>query len=175
MMASLRHGLVALGLALGACTDLYDYDPATAGEAEEGTRAPRAKSPAQFVRGIYADVVGRAPERYDFSLRIDGQEALRFPLDEEAQLVDVLDGLGDSQPMRNLIAKGLLHSAEVSIPDKASVDPVEFITDQFRTLLGRDPNPYELATFTDEWRLQPAVGPRTIIRAIVGSREYQSQ
>lgn len=175
MMASIRHGLAALALALGACTDLYDYDPATAGEAEEGTRAPRAKSPAQFVRGIYADVVGRAPERYDFALRIDGQEVLRFPLDEEAQLVGALDGLGDSQPMRNLIAKGLLHSAEVTVPDKAAVDPTEFITEQFRTLLGRDPNPYELAAFTTEWQREPAVGPRTILRAILGSREYQSQ
>jgi hypothetical protein len=166
--------LLAAALVLG-CTDTYDYEPTNAGETEEGGRAPRGKNPSQFVRSIYADLLGRAPESYDVVLRINGEELVRFPLDEEQQLVGTLDGIGDSLPMRNLIAKGLLHSVEVSIPEKSEVTAREFIREQFTKLLGREPNPYELAAFADAWETDPAVGPRTIIRAILGSREYQSQ
>jgi hypothetical protein len=127
------------------------------------------------VRSIYADLLGRSPESYDFILQFDGAEQFRLPLNEEAQLVSALDGIGDSQPMRNLIANGLLSGDEVSLPDKASVDAREFIRDQFRTLLGREPNPYELQLFVIEWETDPAVGPKAIIRALIGSREYQSQ
>jgi hypothetical protein len=157
-----------------ACTDTYDYDPATAGD-PESDRPPRSKSPSQFVRAVYSDLLGRSPETYDFVLQINGQEQFRFPLDEEAQLVGTLDGIGDSQPLRNLITNGILHGDEVSLPDKASVDARTFITEQFRKLLGREPNTYELAVFANEWAADPAVGPRTVIRAIIGSREYQSQ
>jgi hypothetical protein len=61
------------------------------------------------------------------------------------------------------------------MPEKASVDAREYIRDQFRRLLGREPNTYELESFAAEWASDPAVGPRTIIRAITASREYQSQ
>lgn len=174
-MTRLTPWLLALVLATAACIDTYDYDPATAGQ-DEGDRAPRGKTSSQFLRGLYADLLGRTPETFELVLKLDGVEAARFPIDEQAQLTGVLEGLGDSQPMRNLFVKGLLHSAEITIPDKASVaDPKAFIRDQFRRLLGRDPNTYELASFAGEWTSDPAVGPRTIIRAILGSREYQSQ
>jgi len=169
-----RLALLAL-LAFTACTETYDYDPATAGDEEGSDRAPRGKSPSQFIRTVYADLLGRSPETYDFILKVGGVEQFRFPLNEETQLVGTLDGIGDSQPMRNLIANGLLHSVEVSIPEKSSLDARVFIREQFTRLLGREPNPYELASFADEWAADPAVGPRTIIRAILGSREYQSQ
>jgi hypothetical protein len=166
---------LAAALAAGACTDTYEYEPATAGETE-GERQPRAKTSSQFLRGLYADVLSRTPETFEFVLRLNGAEILRFPLDEEAQLTTVLDGLGDSLPMRNLITKGLLHSTEVSIPTKTSIaDPRVYIREQFRRFLGREPNAYELEQFAGEWAKDAAVGPRTIIRAIVGSREYQSQ
>ena len=166
--------MLAAALVVG-CTDTYDYEATNAGDSEEGGRAPRGKTPSQFVRGIYADLVGRAPERYDLVVRFNGTEAFRFELDEEAQLVGALDGIGDSQPMRNLVTKGLLHSQEVTVPEKSAVDAREFIREQFTRLLGREPNPYELAVFAEAWERDSAVGPRTIIRAIVGSREYQSQ
>jgi hypothetical protein len=170
----MKRLLLLAVLAVVGCTDTYDYDSTTAGD-PEGDRVPRGKSPSQFVRSVYADLVGRAPERYDFIVRFNGTEAFRFQLDEEAQLVGALDGIGDSQPMRNLVAKGLLHSAEVTVPDKDDVIANDFIREQFTKLLGREPNPYELAVFADAWDRDPAVGPRTIIRAIIGSREYQSQ
>lgn len=170
----MRPLLLGCVLALAACTDTYDYDPAAAGEEEGGTREPRGTSPSQFVRGVYSDLVGRSPETYEQVIRFGAFE-LRFPLDEEQQLVATLDGIGDSQPMRNLITNGLLHSTEVSVPEKSAVDAPAFVREQFRKLLGREPNPYELAAFVTEWQSDAAVGPRTVIRAIVGSREYQSQ
>jgi len=168
--------LVLAGVLAVGCTDTYDYQPATAGDPEGGSREPRAKNPSQFVRSIYADLLGRSPESYDFELRIEGvQDSFRLQLDEESALVGALDGIGDSQPMRNLIANGLLAGDEISLPAKAAVEPRAFIREQFRKLLGREPNPYELQLFVDEWTADPAVGPKAIIRAIIGSREYQSQ
>jgi hypothetical protein len=167
--------IAALALAAAACTETYEYDPATAGDAE-GDHQTRGKTSSQFLRGLYADLVSRTPETFEFVVRIDGVERLRFPLDEELQLTAARDGIGDSLPMRNLVAAGLLHSTEIAIPAKASVDdPRAYIREQFRRFLGRDPNAYELAQFADEWEQDAAVGPRTIIRALVGSREYQSQ
>ncbi|HEY5950219.1 MAG TPA: hypothetical protein VIV40_32210 [Kofleriaceae bacterium] len=158
-----------------ACTDVYDYDPTSAGQPEGNERAPRGKSSSQFLRGIYADLLGRTPESYEIVIKFQGTEVFRFTADEEALLSNSLDGLGDSLPMRNLIANGILHSSEITIPDKAAVTSRDYIRDQFRRLLGREPNTYELEAFAAEWDNDPAVGPRTIIRAIIASREYQSQ
>ena len=169
-----RLALIVL-LAVACADTTYDYDPATAGDVEGGDRAPRAKTSSQFLRGLYADLLGRTPESYEFVVRVDGQPQLRIPLDEETQLSGVLDGLGDSLPMRNLIVNGLLHSSEIAVPEKTAVEPAQYVGEQFRRLLGREPNAYELGAFVDEWKQDPAVGPRTIIRAITGSREYQSQ
>jgi hypothetical protein len=167
--------LLIAALASASCTDVYDYDPATAGEAEGGERALRAKSSAQFLRGLYADLLGRTPESYEIIIRFQGTEVFRFPANEEALLSFSLDGLGDSLPMRNLIANGVLHSSEITIPAKTAVVARDYIREQFRRLLGREPNAYELEAFAAEWDADPTVGPRTIIRAIIASREYQSQ
>ncbi|TMQ03940.1 MAG: hypothetical protein E6J90_11760 [Deltaproteobacteria bacterium] len=168
--------LLLLCALAAACTTTYDYDPTSVGDAEGGDRAPRSKSSSQFLRGVYADLLGRTPQTYDFTLQVNGVTQFTLPLDEQAQLVTVLDGIGDPLPMRNLLVNGLLHSTEVAIPDKASVaDPAAYVRKQFTGLLGRDPNVYELQAFTDAWARDPAVNPRTVIRAIVASREYQSQ
>ena len=163
-------------LALAACATTYEYDPTTIGAPEGDGRAPRGKTSSQFVRGVYADLLGRAPTTFDFTVKVNGATQLTLPLDEQAQLVNVLDGLGDGLPMRNVLVSGLLHGSEVTLPAKGSVsDARGYIGEQFTRLLGREPNAYELAAFADAWDNDPAVGPRTIIRAIVGSREYQSQ
>lgn len=171
----MKRLLVLLVALAAACTDVYDYDPTSAGDPEGSEREPRGKSSTQFLRGVYADLLGRTPETYEVVISLEGTEVFRFIADEEAILGSSLDGLGDSLPMRNLIANGLLHSSEISIPDKASVDAREYIREQFRRLLGREPNTYELEAFAGEWASDAAVGPRTIIRAIIASREYQSQ
>jgi hypothetical protein len=157
-----------------ACTTTYDYEPTVLGD-PEGDRAPRGKTSSQFVRGMYADLLGRTPETFDLTIR-QGSASQTFPVDEQAQLIAVLDGLGDALPVRNLLVNGLLHSTEITVPTRSSVsDPRAYIRDQFTRLLGREPNAYELQGFADAWQRDAAVGPRTVIRAIVGSREYQSQ
>ena len=170
---------IAIGIALAvlacACGDTtYTFEDVTVGE-DDGARDPRERSNSQFVRAVYGDLVGRAPESYEFAVSFDGAEILRFPVDEQSLLVDVLEGMGDSRPLRALLTAGLVGSEEVVLPARDEVDdPAEFIAGQFRRLLGRDPSAYELRAFVDEWKADEAVNPRTVVRALIGSREYQS-
>lgn len=175
----MRTRIATLALLLlacaGACTETtYDFDGVDVG-ADGSGRTPRERSNSQFIRAAYADLLGRTPESYEVSITVNGTEAARLPVDEQQILLAGLDGVGDPAPMRSLVVSGLLASDEVDLPRKAEVDdPRGYITDQFRFFLGRDPNPYELAVFADEWAKDPAVGPRTIIRALMESREYQT-
>jgi hypothetical protein len=176
------RGLLAAAVAvfglLGAagCGDAeYGFAPIAVGDDESG-RTPKARSNNQFVRAVYADLVGRAPEVYDFEVTVGGQPSNVFQVDEKGFLVDALDGVGDPDALRAVIVAGLVSSSEVTLPEKAEVsDPRAFITEQFRRFLGRDPGAYELAAFESEWKNDPAVGPKTVVRALIGSREYQSQ
>jgi hypothetical protein len=168
--------LLVAALAASACDTTYDFDRTTVGEDDGTVDTLRSKTSSQFVRGIYADILGRAPERYDFVVTFNGQPAFTLPIDEESFLVNTLDGMGDPGPLRALIVKGMVESDEVELPAKSAVaDPEAFITDQFRRLLGREPNAYELSAFANQWRSDAAVGPKAIVRAIAGSREYQSK
>jgi hypothetical protein len=162
-------------LVLAACADTtYSFEDVTVGE-DDGARAPRERSNSQFVRAVYGDLVGRAPESYEFVVEAGDVELIRFPVSEQSLLVDVLEGMGDSRPLRALLTAGLVASAEVSLPERDEVDePAELISEQFRRLLGRDPSAYELRAFVDEWEADEAVGPLSIVRALIGSREYQS-
>jgi hypothetical protein len=168
----MRH-LLLLVFVVG-CTDVYDYDKTNAGEPETPNQTVTANTNTRFIRSVYADLLNRTPETYELVLQYQGTVLFRFNADEEALLANSLDGLGDSTPMRNLLVNGILHSQEVTLPAKSTVNGRDYIRDQFRKLLGREPNVYELEAFANEWDHDPAVGPRTIIRAIMGSREYQS-
>ncbi|HTL34451.1 MAG TPA: hypothetical protein VL326_15090 [Kofleriaceae bacterium] len=165
---------VVLALAC-ACTDVYDYNKTNAGEPEAANQSVKGTTDTRFIRSVYADILGRTPETYELVLQYQGTVLFRFNADEEALITSSLDGLGDSAPMRALLVNGLLHSQEVTIPAKSTVVGRDYIREQFRKLLGRDPNTYELEAFAAEWDRDPAVGPRTVIRAILASREYQSQ
>jgi len=173
-IAALAFALAA-SAALAACADTtYTFDEVTVGD-DDNARAPRERSNTQFVRSVYADLIGRAPESYEFTVSVGGQELARFEIAEQNVLVGLLDGIGDPRPLRALLVAGLVGSAEVSLPSREEVaDPAAFIAEKFRTLLGREPSAYELRAFSDEWRSDPAVGPKTIVRALIGSREYQS-
>jgi hypothetical protein len=172
-----RFTVIIAVVLLGAvgCSTTYDFDPVTVG-GEDGNREPKAKTSAQFLRSVYADLLGRAPEQYDFSVKYNGVEQYTFPIDEQDELVAAQDAVGDPVSIRSRLVAAIVSSAAVGLPEKSAVaDPSEFITDEFRTLLGRDPSPYELARFVSEWNGDPAVGPRAVVRALIGSREYQSQ
>lgn len=168
--------LLGLSLSLFGCEKSYGFDELAVGEVEQA-RTPVALDNRQFVRAVYSDLLRRSPEVFDFVITdATGAEVLRFPVDEEASLVAALDAVGDPASLRASILAGLLRSTEVDFPEKKDVeDPEALIVDQFRAYLGRDPNAYELQAFAEAWRTDPAVTPRTIVRALVGSREYQSR
>ena len=168
--------LVAVGLAFtqSSCETTYQFEELDVGSPDE-SREPRARENSQFVRAVYADLVGRTPETYELQVTIGGVEAARFPIDEQEALLGALAGVGDPGPMRALITAGLVASEEVNIPEKSDIsDPAEYIGEQFQRILGRDASAYELEAFVREWESDSAVNPRTVIRALIGSREYQS-
>lgn len=172
--AALLLSISSAGLA--GCSYTYEFEPLTVGDDDAG-RAPEPRSNSQFVRAVYADILGRAPDVYDFRLLdAQGTELVAFPIQEQRDLVNALDGMGDPDPLRAVLCAGLLGSEEIDVPATGDVpDPQAFVRDQFRTLLGREPNAYEAHAFDETWKTDEAAGPRAVIRAIVGSREYQSR
>lgn len=173
-----RRGLIyAFAMAatlLVACGDTtYVFDDVEVGDDEAG-RTPRERSNAQFIKAVYADLIGRSTEAYNLDITA-GPDTLSLPLDEQQILESYLGGLGDSRAARAILVAGMVDHEEIDIPAKADVDDVEgFITEQFRTFLGRDPSIYELETFAAEWASDAAVNPKTVIRALIASREYQT-
>lgn len=176
MRLKLTLAALALGSVVGACAEQsYEFERLEAGEADEA-RAPRAKTDGQFIRSAYGDLLGRSPGQLDLQFVDEDGVVYPSPLDEEEYLLFVLDGAGDSESMRAMIVAGLVDNEDAAIPDKAGVeDPAGFVTDRFRELLGREPSSYELDSFVRAWNEDEAVGPRVIVRALMGSREYQSQ
>jgi len=165
----------ALGAGAVGCGKTYSFEPVEVGD--DGTdRAPIEKSNGQFVRAVYADLLGRAPESVTVKVDYGGAAPnASFAVDEQSTLLDALDSVGDPLPLRDALVAGVLDAPEVKLPAKDDVkDPAAFVTDQFETLLGRDPTTWELGAFTEAWRTDAAVGPKTVVRAILTSREYQS-
>jgi len=168
--------LILIGaLALSACTTTYEFEEIDVGDESAG-RDPVPRTSSQFVGAVFADLLGRQPAQHDVTLTRGTVVVVRLLLDEQEILVAALDATGDQAPVRDLVVAGLLRSPGVDLPAKAEVaDAGEYVSGQFRRLLGREPNAYERAAFVEAWRTDDAVGPRAVIRAILASREYQSR
>jgi hypothetical protein len=109
-----------------------------------------------FVRTLFVDLLGRLPD-----------EA------ETQRIRNALDGLTDSAPLRSMVARLLLDSGQVPLPQRASLDPVAWITGLFERLLGRPPAERERAVFVESLA-DPACRLETVVYAIVSHPEYQS-
>src|SRR6266700_3921423 len=120
--------LMALAVAPLGCGKTYAFDPIAVGD-QSTARTPKPKSNSQFVRAIYADVVGRAPAVYDFEIDYGMATNYTFPIDEQKILLQAFDGIGDPDPLRAVIVAGLVDSSEVTLPKKADVDATTFVTD----------------------------------------------
>lgn len=108
-----------------------------------------------FVRALFVDLLDRPPTA------------------EEAEpLREALDGLSDSAPLRSVLARLLLESGRVPLPEKDAIeDPTAWVGGLFRRFLGREPTPTELARFVETFH-DPACRPQTVIYALISSPEY---
>jgi hypothetical protein len=119
--------------------------------------ASRTDAPNRlFVRALFVDLLGRLPS------------------DEEARrLRTALDGLADPRPLRAVVARLLIDSGSVKLPEKRAVeDPTRWVADLFRRLLGREAAQDELAAFVGAFH-DPACQPATVLYAIVTHPDYQ--
>lgn len=176
-MTTIRNAIaaaVATCLVVSGCSSSYEFDPVSVGDETSGSE--RRKSDSVFVSTLYVDLFGRRPESFSFEyLGLEGEVLFSFPIDELGVLLEGLLATGDSEPMRAILVDGLLISSEAAplIPTRAEVtDPAEFIDGVFRQFLGREPSPWELRAFVDEWESDTEVTPRAVMRAVILSQEY---
>jgi hypothetical protein len=115
----------------------------------------RGKSERQFLRGLYQDLLERAP----------GEDELR-------NLRNALTAMADPAPLRAVLAKVILDSKDARLPARGSGHDDEFVRQCFLRYLAREPGDSELRVFTGA--LQQGASPLQIVRALVGSLEYQT-
>jgi hypothetical protein len=110
-----------------------------------------------FVRALFVDLLGELP-----------------PPDEARRVRSALDGLADPGPLRSVLARVLVDSGRVALPERERVeDPTKWIAELFRRHLGREASEGELAEFDAAFH-DPACRPATVLVAIVTGAEYQS-
>lgn len=116
----------------------------------------RQKSERQFLRGLYVDLLDRAPE-----------------LEELRNLRNAMNAMADPAPLRSVLAKVILDSAQAKLPEAANGQEAEFVARCFVRYLAREPLEKESAVFTAAMQ-QKGARPQQIVRALVGSLEYQT-
>ena len=116
----------------------------------------RRKSERQFLRGIYNDLLGRAPS-----------------LDELRNLRNAMTAMADPAPLRSVLAKVILDSPHCKLPERAQGEDAAFVDGCFLRYLAREPQDKERAAFVGAMT-QKGASPQQIVRAIVGSLEYQT-
>lgn len=122
----------------------------------DGLQVRRQKSERQFLRGLYVDLLDRTPE-----------------LEELRNLRNAMNAMADPAPLRSVLAKVILDSAQAKLPDAAAGQEAEFVQSCFRRYLAREPVAKEAETFVAAMQ-QKGARPQQIVRALVGSLEYQT-
>lgn len=110
-----------------------------------------------FARALYVDLLDRMPAP-----------------DEARRLRSALDGMSDAAPLRSVLARILIDSGSVPLPDRRAVtDPRGWVYGLFRKLLGRDATSDELDAFVEAFA-DPACRPATVLYALLTHPEYQT-
>lgn len=108
-----------------------------------------------FVPALFVDLLGRRPDE-----------------DEARRMRTALDGLADPGPLRAVLARLLIDSGKVPLPEKDEIrDPTSWIADLFKRLLGRSASEQELRVFVTAFH-DPQCRPSTVLYAIVSHPEY---
>ena len=116
---------------------------------------PRPQPNRMFIRSLFVDLLDRFPDE-----------------DEARRMRDALDCLSDPGPLRSVLARLLLDSGQVRLPDRAAIeDPTSWVAGLFRRLLGREATQEELASFVGAFH-EPECRPATVVYALVSHPEY---
>lgn len=122
----------------------------------QATATRRRKSERQFLRGIYNDLLERAPT-----------------LDELRNLRNAMTAMADPAPLRSVLAKVILDSPQAKLPVRANGEDRAFVDGCFLRYLAREPADKERSAFEGALT-QKGASPQQVVRAIVGSLEYQT-
>jgi len=110
-----------------------------------------------FVNALFVDLLGRLPDD-----------------DERRRVRSALDGLSDPGPLRSVLARLMIDSGRVPVPERGAIEnPTAWVADLFRRLLGREATRDELGTFVTAFH-DPACRPSTVLYALVSHPEYHS-
>ena len=126
----------------------------------EAPERPAAREPQPnriYVRSLFVDLIDSLPDA-----------------SETQRMRNALDGLADSGPLRSVIARLLIDSGQVVLPEKQDIeDPTQWIGSLFERYLGRAARPVELSAFVQAFH-DPECRPETVVYAIVSHPEYQT-
>lgn len=127
--------------------------------ASEDYRAALAKkkprSDRQFIRGLYMDLLERRPT-----------------YEEMRNMRNAMQSMADPTPIRAVMAKVMLDSGRAKLPELKADEANDFVRRCFLRYLGREPGQEELPAFA-QTLAQPGATATHVVRALVGSAEYQ--
>lgn len=113
----------------------------------------RAKTDAQWIRTLWADLLGARPDYKEFR---DTRNALL--------------ALADSMPIRLVLGKVVIDSKQADRVATVRGESERWVKERFLLLLGRPANREEVAACLE---LLERYGSRAVLRGIVASQEYQ--
>ena len=132
---------------------VYEWLMSTAYDARIAEPAPMPNR--LFVPALFIDLLGRRPDP-----------------DEARRMRTALDGLADPGPLRAVLARLLIDSGKVPLPEKDEIrDPTSWVADLFTRLLGRPASEQELRVFVTAFH-DPECRPSTVLYALVSHPEY---
>ena len=114
----------------------------------------RPRNDRQFIRALYMDLLERTPD----------YEELR-------NMRNAMQSMANPAPLRSVMAKVILDSGQARIPRLEQGREEEFVAECFRAYLAREPGQEELPAFVEI--LREGATARQVVRALVGSPEYQ--